>query len=208
VTHCWYEIALDRPALSRHRLRNNWSLWTAFACALALGASCSRSADAQSLSEVRHRLADVQWRAGGGVYPVTRVETVILSVEAVGPLVSDPGTTRPQLEVFCLPREGTYGVALTVSNELPPRFAYGVKHPLRLQFDGERPHTEWWQTGENHQTLFLPAGTANAHIRKLSHSNRLRIELQRGSNGQLAIEFDVRSFRSQSEFLRRRCALP
>ena len=75
---------------------------------------------------------------------------------------------------------------------------------MAREFDGERPHTEWWREGENHQTLFVPAGTANAHIHKLSLSNLLRIELQTGSSGQLAIEFDVRSFRSQSGFLRKR----
>jgi hypothetical protein len=154
--------------------------------------------------DIAGAIADVQWRSGEGVYPLRRVETVVLSVEAAGPLVSDPGTTRPQLEVFCLPHEGTYGVALTISNELPPRAGYAMKHPVRLQFDGERPHTEWWREGENHRTLFLPAGTANAHIRKLSQFNRLRVELQT-SNGQVAIEFDVRSFRSQSGFFRKRC---
>jgi hypothetical protein len=40
------------------------------------------------------------------------------------PLVSDPGTKRPQLEVFCLPHEGTYGLAVTVPTELLQRSEY------------------------------------------------------------------------------------
>jgi hypothetical protein len=88
-------MAVDRRARARHWLGTNRSRWTAVVCAVALGISCSRSADAQSLSGNVFAGAGVfkcceghtgAWQVGGGVdIPVVAGVSVSGDFGLVGP---------------------------------------------------------------------------------------------------------------------------
>ena len=138
-------MAAGRCALSRHWLRNNWNWWTVFVCALALGASSSRSADAQSLSGNMFAGAGVfkccegdtgAWQVGGGVdVPVAAGVSVGGDFGLVGPtgdgIVPDRSGYASFGNVFLLSFNGSYHFNRHDAHQPRPFLTGGIGETFR-----------------------------------------------------------------------------
>ena len=89
-------MAVERRTLSAHRFGSNWKRWALIAFVFALEASCSRSANAQTLAGTMFAGAGVfkccqghtgAWQVGGGVdVPVAARVSVGGDFSLVGPI--------------------------------------------------------------------------------------------------------------------------